>query len=325
MGNVIPISGAKEAPKSEQSRMDTIILTQPIVAQWKAPSFQRPLRINDKVRAVVELIKKTQVIEGVITLGKLRGDNALYIVDGQHRAEAFRLSEIPEAIVDIRVMTFENIADMSDEFVRLNSALVKMRPDDILRGMERSSSTLQMIRKSCEFVGYDQVRRGGGSGPILSMSAVLRCWTAAGLESANPSGGVSAAQLAQNIDNESAQHLIQFLIVAHAAWGRDPEYYRLWAALNLTLSMWLWKRLVIDQDRSGNKRYIKLNVSEFKNCLMSVSAAGDYVAWLTGRSLNDRDRGPAYMRIKAIMIQRIKEDRKDRKDNQLPKPTWSSR
>src|SRR5689334_16858884 len=110
MATIISISGAKEAPKSEQSRMDTIIINPMMVGKWKIPPFQRPLRINDKVRAVMEQIKKSESIEGVITLGRLRGDDAHYIVDGQHRTEAFKLAEISEAIADIRVVSFETMA-----------------------------------------------------------------------------------------------------------------------------------------------------------------------------------------------------------------------
>ena len=48
---------------------------------------------------------------------------------------------------------------MAEEFTRLNSSMVKMRPDDLLRAMESSTLSLQMIRKHCDFVSYDQVRR----------------------------------------------------------------------------------------------------------------------------------------------------------------------
>lgn len=323
MGSVISINGAKEAPKSEQSRMETIIITQPMVAAWKIPPFQRPLRINEKVRAVTEQIKNSETVEGVITLGKLRGDPSHYIVDGQHRIEAFKLSEIAEAFADVRVVSFLTMSEMADEFVRLNSSLAKMRPDDILRGMEASISSLKAIRKSCEFVGYDQIRRGKSS-PVLSMSALLRCWSAASYETpAGSSSGLSAAGLVQSLDQTSLQNLIAFLSVAHAAWGRDPEYHRLWGNINLALCMWLWNRLVIDRDRIGSKRYVVLNIPEFKQCLMSLSANGDYLDWLQGRNLNDRDRSPCYSRIKSIFSKRISDD--TTRKVSLPSPAWASK
>ena len=324
MGTVVSISGAREAPKAAQSRMDTIIVTQAMVAAWKIPPFQRPLRINDKVRMVTEQVKRDEVIEGVLTLGKLKHDNSLYIVDGQHRVEAFKLSEIGEAIADVRVVSFADMGEMADEFVRLNSSLVKMRPDDILRGLESSVPSLQMIRKSCAFVGYDQIRRGG-SGPIVSMSALLRCWYGGRAETPTSSAiGMSATEQAQALDAQSLQSMIAFLSTAHAAWGRDPEYFRLWGNLNLSLCMWLWNRLVMDTERSGSKRWIVLNINQFKHCLMQLSADGDYLAWLPGRILGDRDRSPCYGRIKANFVKRLSTDQAGKKV-MLPQPAWSSK
>lgn len=323
MGKVVSITGAREAPKASQSRMDTLILDQDMVNQWRIPPFQRPLRINEKVRMVTEQMRSSQTIEGVVTLGKHTADQNLYIVDGQHRVEAFKLSGLKEAIADVRVCAFDSMSEMADEFVRLNSNLVKMRPDDILRGLESSTPALSAIRRSCEFIGYDQIRRGSSS-PIVSMSALLRCWTAASNETPATSGGLSAGALSQTIDQASQSNLIAFLSTAHSAWGRDPEYYRLWGNLNLTLCMWLWNRLVIDRDRSGSKRYVVLTVQDFKRCLMLVSAEGDYVEWLRGRNLTDRDRSPCYTRLKAIFSRRLTTDAKGKKPS-LPSPAWASK
>lgn len=325
MGNVVPIKGAQQAPKSAQSRMETLIITQAMVNAWKIPPFQRPVRINAKVQAVTEQIRRTETVEGVLTLGALKVEPGnLYIVDGQHRVEAFKLSGLDEAIADVRVCIFAGMAAMAEEFVQLNSSLVKMRPDDILRGLEGSTPALASIRKACEFVGYDHVRRGGSS-PILSMSALLRCWSAASFETpASSSSGLSAASLAQNLEQSSLQNLIAFLSTAHAAWGRDPEYFRLWGNLNLSLCMWLWNKLVIDRDRFGNKRYIVLDIPAFKRCLMSVSAEADYLAWLPGRQLGDRDRSPCYGRLKSIFVRRLAADAKGKRPV-LPAPAWASK
>lgn len=324
MGNVVPIKGAQQPPKNVQSRMETLLITPSMVNEWKHPPFQRPIRINAKVQSVVEQIKRTETVEGVLTLGALKTDSSLYIVDGQHRTEAFKLSGLDEAIADVRVCAFASMAEMAEEFVQLNSSLVKMRPDDILRGLESSTPALKTIRKACEFVGYDNIRRGTTS-PIVSMSALMRCWTAAGYETpAGSNSGQSASSIAQNIEPTSVQNLIAFLATAHAAWGRDPEYFRLWGNLNLSLCMWLWNRLVMDRDRSGNKRYALLDIPKFKRCLMSVSADSDYVAWLQGRNLGDRDRSPCYTRLKNIFARRLAEDASGKKLS-LPSPAWASK
>lgn len=323
MGNVIPF-GTKP-PKSSQSKMETLIITPKMVNAWKIPPFQRPVRINEKVRRVTEEIKETETVEGVLTLGVLRSDAATYyIVDGQHRIEAFRLSAIAEAIVDVRICIFDDMAEMAAEFHRLNDSLVRMRPDDILRALEASTPALQKIRKSCEFVGYDFIRRNTAS-PIVSMSALLRCWTASNNETpAGSNSGRSAAELAGSLDQQSTDNLISFLAVAHAAWGRDPEYYRLWGNLNMALCMWLWHKLVIDRDRYGSKRYAVLSIPEFKKCLMSVSAEGDYLSWLPGRNLTDRDRSPCYGKLKVTFAKRLTADAGGKKFL-LPQPAWASK
>lgn len=321
MGNVI--SFGNRPPKASQSKMETLIITPDMVNTWRVPPFQRPVRINEKVRRVTEQIRETETVEGVITLGKLKSDAVLYIVDGQHRIEAFRLSAIAEAIADVRICLFDSMAEMAAEFHRLNESLVRMRPDDILRALEASTSSMQMIRKSCEFVGYDYIRRGTSS-PIVSMSALLRCWTASNNETpAGSNSGRSAAEIATSLDQQSTQNLIAFLSTAHSAWGRDPEYYRLWGNLNMTLCMWLWHKLVIDRDRYGNKRYVVMSIPEFKKCLMSVSADGNYLAWLPGRNLTDRDRSPCYRYLKTIFAKRLADEAGGKKVF-LPSPAWAS-
>lgn len=324
MSTVIPIKGARVPPKTQQSRMDTIIVTPDMVRQWQTPPFQRPLRINDKVRRVADEIKNNEVIDGVLTLGSIGADSSLYIVDGQHRIEAFKISEMSEALADVRVCKFATMADMADEFVNLNSSLVKMRPDDILRGLENSLPSLKAIRRSCEFVGYDFIRRNT-QGPIVSMSAVIRCWNASLAETPASAGGASAAAMAQSLEQSSAQNLIAFLATAHSAWGRDPEYYRLWSNLNLAVCMWLWNRLVIDRDRRGSKRYALLDIHQFKRCLMSVSADINYLEWLVGRNLGDRDRSPCYTRLKSIFVRRLMDDGNNKKRPALPSPAWASK
>src|SRR3977135_3009775 len=161
----VTMRGAREAPKAVRSTMETLIISIDEVEKLKLPPFQRPLRVNEKVRAAAEEMKKEESISGVITLGKLAKEASTYIVDGQHRLEVFQLSGLNEALCDVRVCHFDTMAEMADEFVRLNSALVRMRPDDVLRGLESTSPALKQLRADCNFVGYDQIRRGGACSP----------------------------------------------------------------------------------------------------------------------------------------------------------------
>lgn len=305
------------APKKQtRTSVDTIIITPDVVKSWKNPPFQRPLRVNAKVMALSEQIKSDSgVLPGVITLGVL--DRHEYLLDGQHRREAFLLSEVPEGATDVRKHFFDSMADMGEEFVNLNSQLVRLRPDDVLRGLEGSIEGLAALRSACPFVGYDQIRRGTHS-PLLSMATVLRTWNGSAPEVPSSSGGASALELARRTTADEATSMASFLKLAHDAWGRDVEYVRLWGALNLTLCMWLYRRLVITQYSPKTPRLTK---DAFGKCLMSLSADTAYLEWLAGRSFNEANRSPGYNRVKIIFARRISEVTQQKA--MLPAPAWA--
>lgn len=314
----------KTAPKSARSTMETTIVTIDQVNNWRVPPFQRPVRQNSKVLAIAEEIKCDGVaISGIITLGRLSKDNAHYVVDGQHRLEAFRISGLPEIIVDLRVVHFDTMAEMADEFVQLNTAIVRMRPDDLLRGLTPGLPTLQRLMGECSFIGYDNVRRGGTSGAVVSLGAALRCWFTSASDVPSGGSGVSINQIASTLDNDSCGKMIRIMTTLFSAWGRDPEYYRLWGNLNVALCMWLYRRLVLDTSRKGNARVIVLSETQFKQAVMALSANQDYLDWLPGRLLNDRDRSPALHRIKQIFVRRLSENSSVKVV--LPQPAWASR
>lgn len=322
VSNVISIKGAHRAPVAERSSMETLIVTPDIVNQWRLPGFQRPLRVNDKVRALAKEIANDEAIPGVITLGRIDKDPHLYVVDGQHRREAFLESGCREALVDVRVVNFASMPEMADAFVDLNTALVKMRPDDVLRGLEGSVPILRKVREACPFVGYDHIRRGTYS-PILSMSLVFRVWFSSRNDTpTNGSSGLSARGIMETFDDESAERLIIFLRTAYEAWGKDQENNRLWGALNLTLCAWIFRRLVMNESTDPTKRSSRLTLVQFKKCLMSLSADGNYVDWLVGRSLSDRDRSPCYKRIAAVIRSRLQDD--GEKSPKVLLPEWVS-
>lgn len=316
--NILRMPGVREiskrAPKSVRSTTEAVILTKEATAAWLAPSFQRPLRVNAKVSELADSMKNGGgIIPGILTIGVLDGQK--YLVDGQHRVEAFKLSELSEAYAEIRICHFDAIADMAEEFVTLNSKLVTMKPDDILRGLEASSSGLMKIVKECEFVGYDYIRRGPHT-PIVSMSVMLRCWFRSAQET--PAGyTATVVDIVKRVTDDEAMQLVQFLKVAYAAWNRDVEYQRLWGSLNLTIIMWLWRRLV--NERYSAKSTV-LSVSQFGKCMMSLSASSDYLDWLGGRNLGERDRSPCYSRIRTIFASRILADLN--KKAVLPSPPW---
>lgn len=319
-GTVIRLPGVKELPKGKKalaSRMDTLEVTPAGVKAWKSPPFQRPLKVNAKVIAVAENIKVNGgIIPGVIVLGELGRE--MYLLDGQHRREAFLISELDKGYVDVRIVTFQDLGEMGEEYVDLNSHLVAFKPDDILRGLEESMPPVSELRRRCKFIGYDNVRRGT-SGPVISMSAALRCWSGSGPEV--PGKTDSVLTIARNFTEEDSAQMIQFMNAAHTAWRSDPEYWKLWGTLNVTLVAWLWRRLVLPRPAASQDRHVKLTPAEFVDCAMGLSADADYLGWLIGRNLSDRDRAPCLRRIKEIFTRRLNAKGKPAK---MPAPAWST-
>ena len=317
-GTVVRLPGvsalANNTPKTSRSKMETVIVTLKAVESWVVPNFQRPVRINAKVQALADNIREEETIPGVITIGKMGGQS--FLIDGQHRAEAFKLAGIDMALADVRICHYNTMAEMSQAFVDLNSALVKMRPDDVLRGLEASTPGLARIRKRCPYIGFDHVRRGANS-PLQSMATTLRTWYAS--ETDTPTTSTAATvELAGRLTLEEADALCDFIETCMEAWGGDDEYRRLWANLNLGLCAWLWRRTVV---KKYNPRTVRLSRADWVKCLMSLSANGKYIDWLVGRKLGEKDRSPAYARLRQIFQTRMRSE--NISNTKLPSPPWS--
>jgi hypothetical protein len=298
--------------------MDTMELTPKGVRAWKRPPFQRELRINDKVKKLVDnLIADGGVVPGIITLGHMDGD--IYLVDGQHRAEAFLLSELQVGYADVRICEFETMAEMSEQFVQLNSALVRMRTDDIIRGLEAINPLIASIRRKCPFIGYDGVR-GAQARVLVSMAVAIRTWFGSTL---TPTNGPASTDAVKMLTEESVAALCKFMNVCFEAWGRDREHFRLWSTLNLGILMWLWRRIVLGEGSvpKGARRSVVLEGGDFQRCLMGLAADPKYTDWLVGRSMCERDRSPCYARIREIFGRRLAID--GHKTAKFPQEDWS--
>lgn len=309
------VKPSSAAEKRTHSVLDTVEINHTYLCALQPPPFQRPLRVNDKVRAVADTIKRDGgVLPGVITIGVLA--NTKYILDGQHRIEAFKISGLKDGYAEVRMLFCETMGEMGEEFVNLNSRIANMRPDDILRGLEGSYPPLRLVREKCRFVGYDMIRKSENA-PLVSMSAMLRMWNGSRAEVPS-SGGISAQNLGIALTMEDAEQLIAFLNVCLDAWGREFEYFRMWGGLNLILCAWLYRRTVITQ---YSPRTPRLTRELFKKCLMSLSADANYLDWLLGRQLGERDRSPAYDRVRRIFAKRIESETGTKPG--LPSPVWS--
>lgn len=307
----------------KRSNMETKLLALADFDSWQRPRFQRPLRVNRKVFELAEELKHNGgILPGILTLGQIPGDAAIYVVDGFHRIEGGKISGLPEFIGDVCLKEYESMSAMAEDYVRLNSSLVRMRPDDLLRGLEENSEGLHKLREHCDFVGYDQIRRGD-SHIVVGMSALLRCWFGSSTETPGQNVGGSSATVADRLDELELQNLIAFLNIAYTAWRNDPENHRLWGNLNLTMCMWLFRQLVLNPRQSKNRRHVQLNVHEFKNCLLGVSANKEYVDYLLGRHMNERDRSSCFRQLRMLFLRRLNADGvSGRKSVVFIKPNW---
>lgn len=310
-----PLLSSKESAVESE----VVLLTPAMRASWRKPPFQRETRETPKVLAVAHYIKEHEVIPGgPITLGRLADgpSDRWYVLDGAHRLAAFKIANRPEVLCEVRRVVVASMREMAEQFIMMNSRLVNMRPDDILRGYEETNKSLRDLRKRFSFIGYDQIRRRTDS-PIVGMATLLRSWR----NSANDtprSTGVSASQLGETFGPEDAEQLAAFVTEAQAAWKRDPEYLRLWNAVNLIMCMWLWRRLVVDQER-GVKRYVALTPAKFRACLYAIARNADYLDWLKGRArLSEHERSPCYRRLARIFRDELGGSTK------MPQPEWLS-
>ncbi len=313
MVTVLKLVPSTDPEKATKTRLDTVEVTMALVQSWEAPPFQRPVRVNAKLRALVEELRQGAVIPGIVTIGVIGGKQ--YILDGQHRLMAFTMTGLVSVYSDIRYQYFSTMSDMGDAFVALNDVFVRMKPDDVLRALESSNEPLKIIRRGAPFVGYSNIRQGPES-PVVGMSQMVRAWVASGADT--PVGfSHSVAQAVASLTTDEAHTAVDFLKIAFSAWGKDRAYMKMWGALNMGLCMWLYRNVVLKQ---YSPRSPRLSVDLFKKCLMGLSASEDYCAWLVGRSAGERDRSPAYTRIKAIFVKRYAAE--TGKKLVMPMPAW---
>lgn len=316
-GQVLPL----RPHKNTGTRLDTVLVTLKVIGNWLPPPFQRPLKVNTKVEELGRTIARDGgVIPGTITLGVVEGKT--YILDGQHRIKAFELSGIQEGYCDVRIHYLDSMADAGEEFVHLNSSLVRFSADDILRGLEGSSPSLQYLRKNCPFVGYGNIRRSE-TNAVVSASLVVRSWSASTDETPGLNSSAGNIIRQNGFDEASAKEAALFLILAHEAWGKDPIAHRLWGSVNLSICMWLYRRLVRGYARTASSRVTPFTPERFRQCLMGLSADRIYVDWLVGRHSPTRDRSAAYGHMKRIFQRRFFEEARQRPT--LPAPEWAAK
>jgi hypothetical protein len=299
------------------TQMETKLLTLAEMDGWALPPFQREEVQTKRVIEFAEGLKQNGgTIGGVIHLGRLPNDDATYLVDGQQRRNACHLSGRDEFIADVCEKLYDSMIEMAAEFQNLNSRLVPLKPDDLLRACEVTHKAMQQLRSNCPFVGYGFIRRADHS-PVLSMSAALKSWFGSGY--GTPQNPGQAINLLDQFTDTQCQLLTVFLLAAYTAWGNDKQAARLWSNPNLTMCMYLYRKLMLEQ----SNRRAAVPADMFRKCLMSVAANSNYYDWLQGRHLHERDRSPCYKRLRTIFAERLTQEYGG-KLYRMPSPDWVS-
>jgi hypothetical protein len=79
--------------------------------------------------------------------------------------------------------------------------------------------------------------------------------------------------------------------------------------------------VVLGESLSKLARTARLTKEDFRRCLLALSADPQYLDYLVGRNLGERDRAPAYARVKGIFQRRYAGE--TGKAIRLPGPSWA--
>jgi hypothetical protein len=218
---------------------------------------------------------------------------------------------------ELRWEFFDDYAKMALRFDKLQRHMAKMKPDDGLRALEHSVPVLAYIKKSCLFVGYGKIQRAESTSASLSMSVLVRCWV--GSESAVPTSSPGAArELVQAMDQSTAERCVEFATLAFRAWENNSEFGPLWGTVNLTLCIWLYRRMVL----APSTEVKPMTREQFGRFLMALTD-DDYIEFLRGKQMTRNSRNAVMTRLETRLTTFLKKvDPKVRRPC-LPKRDWA--
>jgi len=284
------------------------IVTVAEMTQWASPPFQRPVvegRAN--LREVARIIRDTGEVPGVVTLGEL--DGVLYLIDGQHRRRATEMSERTEVMVYLVILKCLTMEEMSRRFLALNSSIVPIKVDDRLRSAEITNPNLRMIRDLCGFVGYRK-----SAHHVVTMSVVLRSFLASCRDTPGPLTGVLSSD---RITLAEAEELAAALAVLYKSWGNTAGQESLWGGLNLSVCLWLYRRVVFE---AATTRNTTVTPDEFSVAMVGLTDRV-YLEWLRGKSTGPMFFPGTYDRIKSCLVAWLRSEGRTR--IRLPSPSFA--
>jgi hypothetical protein len=306
------LSLVKATPEEKKIRTksEVVVIDKAFIESLKKPPSQRELRVTKPVKELIEEYKNgREEHSGTIVVGVV--DKELYLLDGQHRIYCQTASGVTEMLASVKWHWFDTLEELAVEWARLNRQLSRTTPNDVLKAEEGQCEALQIIRsKTAGKVGYHS--------KSLSMSQILRMWSATSSEVPTTTGGAAALIVAKGMSAEEADRLAEFINLCYSAWGRDKEVAVLWNVPNLITCAWLYRRLIVNPSKiSRSSNFTK---ALFKECLMALAAESSYLSFLKGRNWVPQMRSPVYIRIRDIIAKRYKQETGIR--CKLPQANW---
>lgn len=263
---------------------------------------------EDPEQGAEDMLKRLEVV----AVAKLRS---------KHDELARNRKKVAAAFAKIQYEYHDSMIAMAERFEKLNTPIERIKRDDIYRCNLNRSPSIDALVKKCPFIGFGAVKRNGtNSACVARVSGILRYWY-----SSRPEVPVARMPSARDtvawFDKEdTVDDLVTFLGLCHRAWSSSPEYSSLWNPFNMTLCMWLYRRICLEVTSKG----LQVTNELFYLCLLSLTGNRDYLAWLAaahgGRSMN-RDRNEGYRRI-TDSFRRTIQDSLGGKKCFLPVPTW---
>jgi hypothetical protein len=306
-------------PRKERDVMETVFIHPEKLGDWKRPGrIQRPLKLNEyifqcaremQLHAAQDPDEAWCEVPGIVTLAKFNGET--YLLDGQHRLDgALKLAAgqvivaggvpVKVALARVRTIHIDSWTEMADEFGRINGQLVRTKPEDVLRAASMGNVNLQAIERACPFIGYDRAGENKKQ-VLLTMPTAVRTWL--GSAGVVPAQGPTVGELTKYLNKPTTLEVIDFYLACDAAGWQNSVYQRFWGTLNLSINMWLYRRLVLGEHQQrfhGGIKPMILTRAQFVECMRGLTMDADYHEWLSGRTLRERDRVPCYTRLKEI-------------------------
>jgi hypothetical protein len=279
-------------PSIRHMSIDQMLIDRHTIQEvWKVPPFQRHILLNKRFFTLVAEFRQTHCLPyGTLLIGCW--NSILYVVDGNHRMAACIESGVPAIRANVQYVRFDTYVAMVAAYNKVQIPIKVSTPNDRLKVLADLHPPLQSIANACNFVTFSKAA-AGQAGQLLTMSMLIQVWEWSKVNPPRPFGGASLEDLAKPLTQVDADNLIIFFQLCRFRFGLSPA---LWRAQNLALCLWLYRRLVLQENVDGEK-WSNLTPAEFSVGLAGL-VNGLYETCVTGKQLSsDADRNRIWAKL----------------------------